>query len=410
MGNRTAKFISTLFASIIAGAPLAAVSQNAPSATGTANAAASDCLASPKSTAPQGQHWYYRLERSTKRQCWYLRAEGGKDSGKAMTQTAQASTDTPTVDSAAPQQQRSVQDARAEYLTRRSAASPGAPAQGAAIAPVAEPPSPTANDSNAQQPAVATRWPDVSTAVAPPAPEPVAPPATAVAQQSAKPVKSAAPVTLAAADATADRSSGSLQMLLLVIGGALALAGLLGSVIYRFAGGRVRAQAGDRRVNWDNREQQDQDDSRAPWLNARPAVTPRAQQPRPIDFDAARLQTTRLAAIADEIDLVTARKPSALTAQTEPDEAGIKAFDIKAFEEAFEAKRAAPQLAANDTHDEVPADRDENARDEDAVDIDIITAMLERLAKEGPRLTQPSPEAALADLVRSQRGQSAARA
>ena len=93
MGNRTAKFISALVGSIIAGAPLAAVSQNAPEATSTANAA-SDCLASPKGVAPQGQHWYYRLERGSKRQCWYLRAEGGKDSAKAV-QTAQAAPDAP---------------------------------------------------------------------------------------------------------------------------------------------------------------------------------------------------------------------------------------------------------------------------------------------------------------------------
>ncbi len=49
-------------------------------------------------------------------------------------------------------------------------------------------------------------------------------------------------MTLAAAEAPADKPTGSLQMLLLVVGGALALAGLLASIIYRFAGGRVRVQ------------------------------------------------------------------------------------------------------------------------------------------------------------------------
>jgi hypothetical protein len=47
---------------------------------------------------------------------------------------------------------------------------------------------------------------------------------------------------------------------------------------------------------------------------------------------------------------------------------------------------------------------------EDTVDVDVITAMLERLAQEGPRLRQSSPEADLADFARSPRGQSAARA
>ncbi|WP_275195422.1 hypothetical protein [Bradyrhizobium sp. CSA207] len=406
MGNRSAKFISTLVASIVAGAPLAAVSQNAPSASSAANAA-SDCLASPKSTAPQGQHWHYRLDRSTKRQCWYLRAESGKDTDKATAQIAQNSTETPDANNSATTQPYSVQNARAEYLAPQSA-----PAQPAVIAPSAAPPSPSANDSNAQQPAVAARWPDAS---ASPAPQPVAPPATAAAPPSAKPAKSAAPVAPAAADAPADKPTGSLQTLLLVVGGALALAGLLASVVYRFAGGRVRVQAGDhRRVNWNDWEPQDQRGSRAPWLNA----TPRAQ-PRPVDFDATRPQQRRpqaatLAAFADEIGIVVAaHQPSALVSSlasspakaAEPDEAEIEAFDGE-----FEIEASALQLAANHPHDEEPADHAENSRDEDAVDIDVITTMLERLAKQGPRLSRPTPEAGFADFARSPRGQSAARA
>ncbi len=130
MGNRSAKFISALVGSIIAGAPLAAVSQNAPSAPATASTAnaASDCLASPKGTAPDGQHWYYRLERATKRQCWYLRAESGK-----ATPTAQAGPDTPTAESAVPQQH-SVQDARAEYLTPQNITAPKTPAAPISVA------------------------------------------------------------------------------------------------------------------------------------------------------------------------------------------------------------------------------------------------------------------------------------
>ena len=59
------------------------------------------------------------------------------------------------------------------------------------------------------------------------------------------------------------------------------------------------------------------------------------------------------------------------------------------FDGEFEIEAAAPRLAANDIHDEEPADRDDDAcRLEDAVDIDVITAMLERLAKEGPRLSR----------------------
>ena len=39
-------------------------------------ARAADCLSAPNSAAPQGSHWYYRLDRATKRKCWYVRALG----------------------------------------------------------------------------------------------------------------------------------------------------------------------------------------------------------------------------------------------------------------------------------------------------------------------------------------------
>jgi hypothetical protein len=41
-----------------------------PATTGRAD----DCLAAPNSAAPQGSHWFYKLDRATKRKCWYVRA------------------------------------------------------------------------------------------------------------------------------------------------------------------------------------------------------------------------------------------------------------------------------------------------------------------------------------------------
>lgn len=35
---------------------------------------ADDCLAAPNSTAPQGSHWYYHIDRAKKLKCWYLHA------------------------------------------------------------------------------------------------------------------------------------------------------------------------------------------------------------------------------------------------------------------------------------------------------------------------------------------------
>lgn len=408
MGHRTAKFISALVGSIIAGAPLAAESQNAPAA---ASAAAADCLASPKGVAPQGQHWHYRLERSTKRQCWYLRAEGGKDNAKDSAKPVQSAQAEPTPpDSAAPQHP--VQDARAEYLKPQTAAAPTAPAQAVPTTSApAQQVAPPSADGSAQQPAVASPWPD-PTAAASPAPQPAPAPVAAVAPPGTKPSKSPAPMALAAADSSAD--TGSLQMLLLVVGGALALAGILASIIYRFAGGRVRRQV-DRRAHWDDWEPQDQDPIRAPWLDAMPAEAVPAQQSGPVDFDAVRPQSTQLqaaqpkaaqlAAFSDAIGRIAAQSAPAHNAIADFDEAGI-------FNGTFEIEESAPRLAADDAHDEAPADRDEDedVRIEDAVDVDVITAILERLAQEGPRLKQPSLEADLAEFAQIPRGQSAARA
>jgi hypothetical protein len=39
-------------------------------------ASADDCLAAPNFPAPQGSHWYYRLDWATQRKCWYVRALG----------------------------------------------------------------------------------------------------------------------------------------------------------------------------------------------------------------------------------------------------------------------------------------------------------------------------------------------
>jgi hypothetical protein len=40
----------------------------------TTTARADDCLAEPNSSAPAGSHWYYHLDKTTQRKCWYIRA------------------------------------------------------------------------------------------------------------------------------------------------------------------------------------------------------------------------------------------------------------------------------------------------------------------------------------------------
>ena len=40
------------------------------------SARADSCLAAPKTAAPGGQHWYFHVDRATRRKCWYLHAAG----------------------------------------------------------------------------------------------------------------------------------------------------------------------------------------------------------------------------------------------------------------------------------------------------------------------------------------------
>ena len=40
------------------------------------SAQSDDCLAAPNGPSTKGHHWFYRLERTTQRKCWYQRAQG----------------------------------------------------------------------------------------------------------------------------------------------------------------------------------------------------------------------------------------------------------------------------------------------------------------------------------------------
>jgi len=68
MSIRTAKFASALFVGFLAGIAFTTTSQSA----------GNDCLSAPRDKTPDGSHWYYRIDRATKRHCWYLRGEVGK--------------------------------------------------------------------------------------------------------------------------------------------------------------------------------------------------------------------------------------------------------------------------------------------------------------------------------------------
>ena len=137
MSKRSAKFVPALFASVLAGANLATVTDLRAQATQAqaTQPPADDCLTAPKGATPAGGHWYYRIDRATKRKCWYLRDDSDKASDKSARAAPQDSTPAtpPAVAEPAPQQPRTItrkaiSDARAEWISQQSRAEQNSPA------------------------------------------------------------------------------------------------------------------------------------------------------------------------------------------------------------------------------------------------------------------------------------------
>ena len=71
MPKRMPLLVAVILAIVVA----AVASTSRPS---RAERAAGECLARPGSAAPQGSHWYYRVDRSSMRRCWYLGPVGAQ--------------------------------------------------------------------------------------------------------------------------------------------------------------------------------------------------------------------------------------------------------------------------------------------------------------------------------------------
>jgi hypothetical protein len=267
MLKRTAKFVPALFAAVLAAANLTTGTDLRAQATQGSD---DTCLSSPKGATSNGGHWYYRIDRATKRQCWYLRDEGEK--------SAQAPLDSPatppaaTADSApqqpAPITNKAIADARAEWVSQQSRAERNSPAKadpqttGAVSAPTVQNSKPAAAPNVlAPTPISTTRWSDPpGTGSSTPAnanPQTAAAdaPAADQTQDAAEQVQqpAGAPVAAVAADPAPAKPTASLQMLLLVMAAALALAGITVSLIFRV--GRLRARRAmrlKRRAMWDS--------------------------------------------------------------------------------------------------------------------------------------------------------------
>jgi len=254
MQNQTAKSVSAIFASLLAGTPLTTVSHSAVPA-------ADDCLSRPKGQAPEGSHWFYHIDRASKRHCWYLGDEREKLSRAKPQDSA------PIADPASPQKEtatrRPVADAHAELplpqtRVEQETSVPAwqrIPATKANAASVENGQLANAPDAKTQMSVIASRWPDPSGVSSSVSPAPATGDSGEAVQLNTEQAPLPAVATSATADLSSEKQSGSVQMLLLVMMGALVLAGVMGRAIFRF--GRIRQAGrrqtrGDRRAIWDS--------------------------------------------------------------------------------------------------------------------------------------------------------------
>lgn len=86
--------------------------------TGTARAA-DECIVKPNAEPPQGQHWYYRTDRDSKRQCWYLGPQGVSPPKAAAQALKESEADTRATSAAAPSDAASMSPQEREALFRK---------------------------------------------------------------------------------------------------------------------------------------------------------------------------------------------------------------------------------------------------------------------------------------------------
>lgn len=278
MSKRTAQFVSVLFAAMLASANFTAGAEDATANT-DAVATADNCLTAPKGAAPAGGHWRYHVDRATKRKCWYVREETSKAPKAASAQQEPA----PVADAGTPPAANPPTANPPQDNTGIAPSVANARAELATSQPNTAPAQPSVFDSAPNSGSLVTgRWLDQSSMASSGNSKPAAdaaPPPQDDAQPAPQPAPPPAPL---AAEAPAERQSGSTQNLLIVMAGALALAALVGGILFRLN----RTSKPPYEVDNEWRAPWDPDHDRAqPQLQAnREAPMRRARPPqRPID-------------------------------------------------------------------------------------------------------------------------------
>ncbi len=244
MTNLAVNFLFAVSAGIVASAPIAMIPLS------TAGAA-EECITTPNDETPPGKHWYYRIERGTKRHCWYLREEG-ETSSQAATSAAARRTGPEVAPDRETKLTRSAADAHAELPLPQTLVEADLKTPATSVDPrgAEQKLSNNAFPETAQSP-VASRWPEPTGVFSSATKRPISP-SFVIASAAPDPNLDASadtdltpkvpPVAPTKAETSAMGTPASLQMLLLGTFGAIAVLSFMGSAIYLMARMRRRPQ------------------------------------------------------------------------------------------------------------------------------------------------------------------------
>jgi len=259
MSNRVVSVLPAIFGGCLGVMALTANSQAAEPA--------KDCLTAPGQPT-KGGHWHYRLDRTTKRHCWYVRSED-----RSATKLA-AEAATPADPPAPTPLQPSVANARAEIFPTPENTTPT-----------------TVANADKAAPSLAERWSDHPNADAPAQPMP------SLAPAAVRPP----PATLAK---QVEGSGGySIWMLLTALAGALALVGIFSALIAKF--GRRVVISGHDDHGWDHKIP-------APWSADDAPISVQSADERPINWIRIARETEEAHRRAQEVEQLLARRRAAV--------------------------------------------------------------------------------------------------
>jgi hypothetical protein len=271
MSNRAVAPVLAVLISSLASMALTTSTIAAPATDDQAEAPADECLSSPNAETPKGSHWFYRLEKGTKRKCWYL-ADAASKAAKTSAATTPAARSSepdkgPKSASAQPMQP-VVANARAEMTTAQPAAQPSG--EDAKLDESIWPPLPersanavssdspeadnaaadtAAPSANSQNWNIAQRWPEQNAATSGASSDKTRSSGQTVSQSG---TAASPPTTDKPAATVANRGifSNTTPMLLVMLAGALIFAAVAGRMIVKYAGRKSQKARGQRRDIW----------------------------------------------------------------------------------------------------------------------------------------------------------------